>query len=190
MSIESNRVARGRQSQELTVQDRDQNQMFRALRKGSTPLSAQKEAVCTAPTVLSIGYEGRSAGAFVQTLLTHGVTVLVDVRENAISRKPGFSKTALAELCRGEGIEYRHEKSLGNPKSNRDGFRLGERSSVALYRKHLSVEGSEAIVRLGDLLKDQIAAVLCFEADSCSCHRSIVIEELKAANPNLEVIGE
>lgn len=45
-----------------------------------------------APALFSVGYEGRDLSDFVELLQENGVTVLLDVRLNAISRKPGFSK--------------------------------------------------------------------------------------------------
>jgi len=48
-------------------------------------------------TIVSIGYEGRSLDEFVQALKGHRVDVLIDVRLTPISRKKGFSKTALSE---------------------------------------------------------------------------------------------
>lgn len=48
-----------------------------------------------APALFSVGYEGRSLDELVNELHEHRVTVLLDVRLNAISRKPGLSKTRL-----------------------------------------------------------------------------------------------
>ena len=59
--------------------------------------------------VVSIGYEGRDVHEFSDLLKKHGVSLLVDVRLNPISRKTGFSKNALAKALEGVGIGYRHE---------------------------------------------------------------------------------
>ncbi|SEM69999.1 DUF488 domain-containing protein [Nonomuraea pusilla] len=48
--------------------------------------------------------------------------LLVDVRLTPISRKRGFSKTALATALAAAGIACRHMRALGNPKWNRAGF--------------------------------------------------------------------
>ncbi|WP_022894774.1 DUF488 domain-containing protein [Agromyces subbeticus] len=48
-------------------------------------------------------------------LTRRGVTALVDVRLNALSRKHGFSKKSLAEGLAGYGITYLHRPQLGNP---------------------------------------------------------------------------
>lgn len=65
------------------------------------------------------------------------VDVLVDVRLNPISRKKGFSKSSLQQALGAARIEYRHERQLGNPKSNRDPFRRGLKSARARYLRHL-----------------------------------------------------
>ena len=51
-----------------------------------------------APTVFTIGYERRSPEELVRGLTDAGVTLLADVRELPLSRRPGFSKTALAAV--------------------------------------------------------------------------------------------
>ena len=67
---------------------------------------------------MSVGYEGRSVDELVDALVEAGVSVLVDVRENAISRKRGLSKRLLAEKLEARGITYVHEPTLGNPRDN------------------------------------------------------------------------
>lgn len=132
--------------------------------------------------VIGVGYEGRVIGDFVSELTAAGVTVLVDVRELPLSRKPGFSKTALAEALRTAGIEYVHLRALGNPKPNRSGF---SGSPVELsgarerYRTSLRTEPAErALDHLADLARENSVAVMCFEADQHRCHRDVVLDEL------------
>ena len=48
------------------------------------------------PVLLTIGYESADLADFLDTLRAAGVTLLVDTRERAQSRRPGYSKTALA----------------------------------------------------------------------------------------------
>jgi uncharacterized protein (DUF488 family) len=139
--------------------------------------------------VVSVGYEGKTPQAFIDSLKVQGVQLLVDVRQNPISRKPGFSKRALTELCETNGIEYIHERALGNPKENRDGFRTGEQASIDRYGAHLTGVGAEALERLNEVVQSSTIALLCFEADACQCHRTQVIDRLKLRNPGLDVIS-
>lgn len=130
--------------------------------------------------VISAGYEGRTIDGFVESLVSVGVTAVADVRLNAISRKAGFSKGKLRAALEGVGIEYLHFRTLGNPKTNREPFwsgRLGE--GRAVYRELLAGdEQVSALSALGDLARDQVVAVLCFEEDHDRCHRQVVIAEV------------
>ena len=171
----------------------ERNRLIRALRSQRQPITRLSEAAdlsvgtihrLTQPsTIVSVGYEGRSAEELVAALVDAEVSVLVDVRENAISRKAGLSKRGLAERCEAHGIAYVHERALGNPRHNRDGFREGRPESRKVFEQHLVGQGAEALGRVGELLKDRTVGLLCFEADPCSCHRSIVAEHLKALDP-------
>lgn len=130
--------------------------------------------------IVSVGYEGRTIDAFVADLVTAGVQTVADVRLNAISRKAGFSKTRLRNALAAAGIDYRHMRNLGNAKENRSPFwegRLEEGRRVfrqALY----SPEAELSLDELSALVRDQVVAVLCFEADVEKCHRKVIIDEV------------
>ncbi|HKS47966.1 MAG TPA: DUF488 domain-containing protein, partial [Amycolatopsis sp.] len=72
--------------------------------------------------VFGVGYEGREVAGFVADLAGRRVTRLVDVRLTPISRKRGFSKTALRDALAEVNITYDHRRELGNPKANRSAF--------------------------------------------------------------------
>jgi uncharacterized protein (DUF488 family) len=113
------------------------------------------------------------------------VDELVDVRLNAISRKPGFSKRRLAEAMEAAGIEYRHEPSLGNPKDNREAFRRGD--GVPRYVERLLSEGREALDSVARSGGDRTVALLCLERDPAGCHRRCIAEEAVRLDPSLVV---
>ena len=54
----------------------------------------------TKPPLSTIGYEGKTVEEFLHQLDAAGVALLIDVRAVAASRRPGFSKTALAGALR------------------------------------------------------------------------------------------
>ena len=140
------------------------------------------------PTIVSIGYEGRTIEELIALLVHHDVDLLVDVRLNPISRKPGFSKSSLAQALDGAGIEYRHERELGNPKDNRDAFRQGRSSARNRYSRHLQNGASavyRAVVNLADTTR---LALLCVERELQTCHRSCILETAQADLPDLRVI--
>ncbi|GAB3814261.1 DUF488 domain-containing protein [Micromonospora zhanjiangensis] len=134
--------------------------------------------------VLGIGYEGRDIDGFVDELLAQDVTRLVDVRLTPISRKRGFSKTALGQALRDAGIAYQHCPQLGNPKDNRAGFagtpleRERARSIFAARLRH--PDATRCLAEVARAAASERIALLCFEADQERCHRDVVIAELAA----------
>ena len=132
-------------------------------------------------SLLGVGYEGRSVDDVIEFLADHRVDLVVDVRQNAISRKAGLSKKALATRLLENGIDYVHEPSLGNPKENRDGYRLGEPSARTAYAERLRESGAEAVGRLRELTASNVVALLCFESDESTCHRSAIFSFVNGA---------
>lgn len=131
--------------------------------------------------LLTIGYEGTTIDAFVDTLKAAGVTVLADVRAVALSRKPGFSKTRLKERMESEGIRYVHFIDLGDPKPGREAAREGRMNAFrAIYGDHLSTDAAqEALDALDHIAHNEQVCLLCFERDPSTCHRSIVADALR-----------
>ena len=138
--------------------------------------------------IVSIGYEGRDLDGFISTLKAERVEILVDVRLNAISRKPGFSKAALKNGAAAAGIEYQHEPLLGNPIDNRDEFRAGYKRARSRYRKRLERDSTAAVDRLVALATKQRVAVLCVERDHSICHRDELIKVALEREPKLRVM--
>jgi len=134
------------------------------------------------PGVIGIGYEGRDIDSFVRELQAAQVARLVDVRLTPISRKPGFSKSALRAALAGVGIAYEHRRELGNPKANRAGFQ-GSPEELRAARKAYAArlaepEARRAIEELARAATTERIAVLCFEADQRRCHRDLVVDEV------------
>lgn len=128
----------------------------------------------------TIGYEGTDIERFVQTLNAVGVKVLADVRAIALSRKRGFSKTALRNRLADEGIEYVHFIDLGDPKPGREAARAGKYNRFReIYGKHLETAPAKAALsNLKIVAGAKTTCLLCFERDPNVCHRSIVAHEL------------
>jgi uncharacterized protein (DUF488 family) len=134
-----------------------------------------------APKVFTVGYEGRDLAELVALLRNHGICLLIDVRLNAISRRRGFSKTALSQALADAGIAYVHERGLGNPKENRAGYRLGQQAAHRQYTRHLESHGAEAVSRVTDLAQTTRIALLCVEREPACCHRTAVATSLGAS---------
>lgn len=140
--------------------------------------------------IIGVGYEGHDISSFIDSLQPWKIDVLVDVRLNAISRKKGFSKTALSSALAEAGIRYQHLPCLGNPKDNRDGFWApGTNAAVHAherYRELLSTDPARASLRnLAELAMTERVALLCFEASEIRCHRRLVLEAIQAEAADL-----
>jgi uncharacterized protein (DUF488 family) len=137
---------------------------------------------------IGVGYEGRDVDGLLAVLRLRGVDVVVDVRLNPLSRKRGLSKKALSERLTTEGIEYRHEPALGNPRDNRDGYadldgEHAERARSA-YRARLETDDARAALdRIRTAGEARQVALLCFEAEEAHCHREQILDRLRALEP-------
>lgn len=134
--------------------------------------------------IMGHGYEGRTIAQYVEDLCVWQVDVVVDVRLNAISRKKGFSKTALRETLAEAGIRYEHRPELGNPKDNRAGFwepgTADHRHAVSRFAASLAgASSADALRELADMATEQRVMLLCFEADERCCHRRVVLDQVK-----------
>lgn len=141
--------------------------------------------------ILTIGYEGVSLTNFIATLKAHRVRQVLDVRELAMSRRRGFSKTALSLALAGAGISYAHEPALGTPRWLR--HRLRDDGNVAGFRKDFRRQLAAkrpVLDSLAGSLSGRVA-LLCYERNPLECHRSLVAAALArragAAVEHLEV---
>ena len=141
--------------------------------------------------VYTIGFTKKPAEEFFGLLKAAGVKRLVDVRLNNVSQLAGFAKRHdleffLKELC---GIEYVHEKELGNPAANRDSFRDGDGQAGRRHMRKLLSNGSgPALDRLVERAMRERIAVLCVEREQDRCHREVIIEMALEKNSAIEVI--
>lgn len=131
-------------------------------------------------TIWTIGYEQSTVDAVVGALVNADVEVLADIRFLPLSRRPGFSKTALAGALQAAGVEYRHFKPLGTPADGRAAARRGDHDALArIYAGQLELpDAIVAMAQLRDLAGEKRVALLCYERDAAECHRSLLIEAL------------
>lgn len=136
------------------------------------------------PKIFSIGYEGATIDAFIDTLAAAGVKTLVDVRAVPLSRKPGFSKRGLAAALAERGIGYRHLQRLGTPTEGRNAARAGNIAKMRqVYLDHLEAPDAQAeMAMLVDQARESPSALLCFERQPAECHRSVLLEVLDAGD--------
>lgn len=131
----------------------------------------------------TIGYERAELDDFIATLEACDIEVLVDIRDRAQSRRPGFSKSALSNALAGAGIEYLHLKELGDPKEGREAARNGDFDAFRqIYSAVMASDAAKgALVALEKLASHQNICLMCFERDQLQCHRKIVSEYLEGS---------
>lgn len=126
----------------------------------------------------TVGYGGRTVPQFVEALQCAGVSTLVDVRLLPLSRRRGFSKTALSAALGQAGIVYLHLRELGNPKENRAAAR-SVTECLAMYRSFMEPRWDDALAPLLKVVREAptSVALMCMEPDPTECHRTVVAEE-------------
>lgn len=131
--------------------------------------------------IYTIGYEGTDIDRFMATLKLVGINMIADVRAVALSRKKGFSKTALRNRLESEGIAYSHYIELGDPKPGRIAARDGNYNEFRrIYGDHLSeAKAQNSLKRLHETSRSFVTCLLCFERDFATCHRSIVADSFR-----------
>jgi uncharacterized protein (DUF488 family) len=132
--------------------------------------------------LFTIGYEQAKPGAVMAELKRAKVDLLVDTRAIAASRRPGFSKRALAAALDEAGIAYIHLQKLGTPAEGRAAARAGDGDTLwEIYDKHIKKEEPQAqLAELVKLIKSgKRIALLCYCRDPKTCHRSRIVANVK-----------
>ncbi len=101
-----------------------------------------------AKTLFTIGYEKARPQAVLDELKQARVKLLVDTRAVAASRRPGFSKRALAASLDEIGIAYIHLQKLGTPAEGREAARAGDYDTAwKIYDKHIKTADAQTRTR-------------------------------------------
>jgi uncharacterized protein (DUF488 family) len=129
----------------------------------------------------TIGYEGISLEQYLNKLIAKDVKVLIDVRNNPVSMKYGFTKRQLLNACTSVGIQYVHFPEVGIISEQRqelacqsDYDKLFEKYRNETLPHTLSIQ--EKILEL--LKEKERIALTCFEANICQCHRKHLAEAI------------
>lgn len=134
-------------------------------------------------TVLfTIGYEGISLEEYLNRLLKNNVKVLVDVRNNPLSMKYGFSKIKLQRYCNSLGIEYFHFPEVGIQSEQRQELNTQADYDKLFsdYRKNNLTKTTASQEKILNLLNEKKRiALTCFEANICQCHRKHLAEAIE-----------
>lgn len=138
--------------------------------------------------LFTIGYEGISLEEYLNRLIKNDVKMLIDVRNNPVSMKYGFSKSQLKKYCESLGIQYAHFAEVGIQSDQRqelndqaDYDKLFAQYRILNLTKTLPTQN--AILNL--LKQHKRIALTCFEANICQCHRKHLAEAIESL-PNFE----
>ena len=129
----------------------------------------------------TIGYEGSSLEGYLNRLIKNGVQVLVDVRNNPLSMKFGFSKNLLKRYCESLGIIYMHFPEVGIQSDQRQELKTQADYEILFkkYRRDNLPQTKESQINILNILKTyKRIALTCFEADVCQCHRKHLAEAI------------
>lgn len=132
--------------------------------------------------LFTIGYEGISLEEYLVRLLKNDVKILVDVRNNPLSMKYGFSKSQLIKYCGYLGIQYLHFPEVGIQSGQRQ--ELNSQNDYdklfSAYRENNLSKTTQTQTEILNLLKQhKRIALTCFEANICQCHRKHLAEAIQ-----------
>src|SRR5690242_7628143 len=130
----------------------------------------------------TIGYSGHTLDSFIAALQSEGVSLLIDVRMTPISRKKGFSKTALRQALEESGIHYEHMRSLGSPRDLRTSLYANKDYDTFFtsYRVYLERQ-TPSVSQAASLAISERTCLMCVEHEPHQCHRSVVADAIADA---------
>lgn len=155
-----------------TILDPEERQMVDSIRPHTS-----------SPQLYTLGYEGLSLEQFLNKLIENSVSILCDVRRNAVSMKYGFSKKTLARACDGVGVDYIHIPELGIDSSRRKQLdsQADYDSLFRDYSRTTLMENEAALDSITRLIDNRgSVALTCFEAEAAQCHRGCVASALSS----------
>lgn len=133
--------------------------------------------------LFTIGYEGISLEEYLNRLIRNDIKVLIDVRNNPLSMKYGFSKSQLLRYCSSLHIEYVHLPEVGIRSEQRRELNVQSDYDqlFEVYRSEnlpATIETQKKIMEL--LRQHHRIALTCFEANIRQCHRMHLAEAVAA----------
>jgi len=130
--------------------------------------------------VYTAGYEGLLIDGFLNMLVQRGITRLIDIRNNPVSRRYGFHKTTLDRLCRSLDIEYVHVPELGiNSQYRRNLKTLDDYHEIFTNYKAVTLKVElNAIDKVTILVREKPSVLVCMEADPVYCHRTLLAKHI------------
>jgi uncharacterized protein (DUF488 family) len=129
--------------------------------------------------IYTFGYEGMQFDDFVRQLRSSNIHCVIDVRAMPVSRKKGFSKSALSISLNKAGIQYTHRVSMGCPKRVRDRYKANDNwlEYTINFMDYLRDQTDE-LKDIAKFVSEANCCLVCFEEDFNFCHRTYVARAL------------
>ena len=140
--------------------------------------------------IYTIGFGGKTAEQFFESLKQVHVQQLVDVRLNNVSQLAGFTKKSDLPylLSKVAGIQYRHEPLLAPLPDMLKAYRRKEMDWAtyeALYLDLLLKRNAAVALRADDFSERLV--FLCSEPTPDKCHRRLAAEYLQSRWTNVRI---
>lgn len=135
--------------------------------------------------LFTVGYEGKDINTFLNNLRSNAIDCVLDIRQQALSRKPGFSKTQLARRLNRVRIQYVHLPDLGTPKPLREYLKSTGNYSIFFQKmdNHLANK-KDALETACSYVTNHTCCLMCFERLPAACHRKLVARRIKVRDGN------
>jgi uncharacterized protein (DUF488 family) len=141
----------------------------------------------------TIGHNNVALHEFLQALQQHEISTLIDIRSKPRSRWAHFNGSALEAALRAEGINYRYmgDRLGGMPRdpAAASAWKRGKLDASIIKRLRSTDLWQQGIAELAAVLEgasDRLC-IVCSEGDPAKCHRSAVVEDVRAALPALDI---
>ncbi len=182
----------GKMSQQALMKQTYRNYPYWAIKSEIAPTILSKQELKqieesrpkrSETTLFTIGYEGISLEEYLNRLIKNDVKVLVDVRNNPLSMKYGFSKSQLERYCNSLEIGYAHFPEVGirSEKRNALNTQADYDKLFSAYRKETLTKTTSSQLKILNLLKEKKRiALTCFEANISQCHRKPLAEAIES----------
>ena len=135
--------------------------------------------------LFTVGYEGTTIDTFIANLLSNNIECILDVRALPFSRKPGFSKTQLAQRLNRAKIQYVHLADLGTPKPIRENLKSTRDYSTFFKKMDAYLSNRKQVIEVAyNYVMSSRCCLMCFERLAAQCHRNIVATKIKDRDGN------
>ena len=140
--------------------------------------------------LLTIGFNGKTARGFFESIKSNGIKRLIDVRLGNTSQLAGFTKKDDLEYFLHEiaGADYVHVPLLAPPRDILKKYKADKDWAAYEAAYIAELDARNAAAGIGVSLFDRDAVLLCGEETAEHCHRRLAAEYLSKHFPITEII--